>query len=273
MERVGLRFPARETPVNDRRDSFDTVAELYARGRPAYPSELVDDLLRLTGIGSNSRVLEIGPGTGQLSVALASHIASLLAVELGENLAAVARRQLAPFVNAEVVVANFDTWTGPTATFDAVVSATAFHWLDPSSRLGKCAALLRPGGSLAIVDTRWGVAVGEDPFFAASQTSYARWTPNHDPARKQNRPEDVPPRSLGAAHPELVLMATERYVVARSYTSSEYSDLLSTFSDVVVLEPDAREVFLDSMVELIDSQFGGRVTRHDLYDLFVARRV
>ena len=271
-----LGTPVRPVDANrerERRGSFDTAADVYARSRPAYPSELVDDLLRLTGVGSNSRVLEIGPGTGQLSVALAPHIASLLAVELGANLAGVARRKLAPFRNSEVVIANFDTWMGTSGNFDAVVAATSFHWLDPSSRVGKCASLLRPGGSLAVVDTRWGVAVGEDPFFAASQTCYARWTPNHDPAWRQVRPEDVPPPSLGAAHPEFVVVAKQRYVVARTYTSSEYSDLLSTFSDVLVLQPATRERFLDSMVGLIDSQFGGRVTRHDLYDLYVTQRI
>jgi SAM-dependent methyltransferase len=252
--------------------SFDGVAELYARGRPAYPGELIEDLLRLTGVGCGSRVLEIGPGTGQLSVALASHGASLLAVELGSNLAAVARRNLAPFADAEVVVANFDEWTGTSASFDAVIAATSFHWLDPSNRVVKCASLLRPGGSLAVVETRWGVAVGEDAFYAASQTCYARWTPNHDSASRQVRPEDAIPVDLSAADPEVALVAQRRYIVARTYTSSEYADLLSTFSDVVVLEPVTRERFLECVVRLIESRFGGRVTRQDLYDLSVAQR-
>lgn len=257
---------------DERRGSFDAAAELYAQGRPGYPAELVEHLLCLTGIGSDSRVLEIGPGTGQLSVALAAHGASLLAVELGSNLAAVTRRNLAPFANAEVVVANFDDWTGTPNSFDAVVAATSFHWLDPRTRVGKCTSLVRPGGALAVVETRWGVAVGEDPFFAASQTCYARWTPNQDPAYRQERPEDVIPVCFGAAAPDIVSVAQQRYVVARTYTSGEYANLLSTFSDVLVLEPATRDRFLESMVALIDSRFDGRVTRHDLYDLSVARR-
>jgi SAM-dependent methyltransferase len=256
----------------ERRSSFDTVAELYSRSRPAYPLELVEHLLSLTGIGSDSRVLEVGPGTGQLSVVIASRAASLLAVELGSNLAAVTRRNLAPFANTEVIVANFDDWSGASGTFDAVVAATSFHWLNPSTRVGKCASLLRPGGALAVIETRWGVAVGQDPFFAASQTCYARWTPKHDPVVRQVRPEDVVPMRLDTADPEFVMVAQRRYVVERTYTSSEYSDLLSTFSDVLVLQPATREGFLNSMTRLIDSRFGGQVTRHDLYTLSVAQR-
>jgi hypothetical protein len=77
---------------------------------------------------------------------------------------------------------------------------------------------------------------------------------------------------LDTADPEVVMVAQRRYVVERTYTSSEYSDLLSTFSDVLVLQPATREGFLNSMTRLIDSRFGGQVTRHDLYDLSVARR-
>ena len=47
-----------------RRDSFDSVAEAYDRGRPSYPEPLVDDLITLANIGEGSTVLEIGPGTG-----------------------------------------------------------------------------------------------------------------------------------------------------------------------------------------------------------------
>ncbi|MGH3780200.1 MAG: class I SAM-dependent methyltransferase [Pseudonocardiaceae bacterium] len=51
----------------------------YDRARPTYPAELVD----LAGIGEATRVLEIGPGTGQLTVALAKHRCRIVAVDLG----------------------------------------------------------------------------------------------------------------------------------------------------------------------------------------------
>lgn len=37
--------------------------------------------------------------------------------------------------------------------FDLIVSATAFHWVDPSIGLAKAARLLRPGGWLALLTT------------------------------------------------------------------------------------------------------------------------
>jgi SAM-dependent methyltransferase len=253
--------------------SFDAVAEAYDRARPSYPERLVDDLVSLADIGEGSRVLEIGPGTGQLSVRLAGRGVSLVAVERGPNLAEVARRKLSRFAGAEVVTADFERWKAPPASFDVVVAATSFHWLDPSTRMARCAGLLRPGGSLAIVQTRWGVAHGDDPFFAASQSCYARWDPHHDPAFRQTRPGDVTHPCGELAAPEFGDVVHRRHLCAREYSAATYCDLLGTFSDVLALEARCRRGLLDCMANLIDARFGGRIVRHDTYDLCIARRV
>lgn len=53
------------------RETFKAVAGLYGRARPAYPEALYEDLQVLTGLGAGARILEIAPGTGQATVALA----------------------------------------------------------------------------------------------------------------------------------------------------------------------------------------------------------
>ena len=44
----------------DLRASFDSAADLYQQARPDYPDELYETLLRVTGLKSGARVLEIG---------------------------------------------------------------------------------------------------------------------------------------------------------------------------------------------------------------------
>jgi SAM-dependent methyltransferase len=257
-----------------RRESFDDVAELYDKGRPGYPRQLVDDLADIAELGEGRRVLEIGPGTGQLTVPMAERRVSLVAVELGANLAQVVRRKLARFDGAEVVVADFDAWVLPDAPFDLVVAATAFHWLDPATRIQKCADALRPGGVLAIVETRWGAGRGDDPFFVESQSCYARWDPGHDPSFQPLSLEDPPRQPDDLATSELFAPAAHRrYLCDREYGAAQYCDLLGTFSNILAFDEPTRAGFLACIANLIEVRFGGKIVRHDVYDLWLAARV
>ena len=168
------------------RETFESVAESYDAARPSYPDALVDDLVALAGIPSGGRVLEIGPGTGKASVALAARGLALVGVELGERLAAVARRNLAGFPRAEIVVADFETWEPEQAEFDAVTAFTALHWIAPEVRYSKSARLLRSGGALAVVQTVHVMPPGGDPFFAEVWEDYVfvNFDPHPAPLRE-----------------------------------------------------------------------------------------
>jgi hypothetical protein len=65
------------------RATFDQVAELYNQARPAYPDALFSTLIQVTGLSPTAKVLEIGPGTGQATKALASYGYDITGVELG----------------------------------------------------------------------------------------------------------------------------------------------------------------------------------------------
>src|SRR5436190_14404599 len=137
----------------DLRRTFDTAAELYDRARPGYPTALYDDLARLAGVGPGRHVLEIGCGTGKATVPLAERGCTIVGVELGAEMAAVARRRLARHSDVEILVAAFEELSLPSESFDLVLCATAFHWLDPAVRVTKAARVLRPGGWLALIGT------------------------------------------------------------------------------------------------------------------------
>jgi len=256
------------------RNSFNGAADLYDRARPYYPDALLDDLLRISKLGPDRSVLEIGPGTGQLTVPLAKSGAKILAVELGQNLAAVARERLSGFGETEVVVADFDSWTPPPLEFDLVVSATAFHWLDPDTRLAKCISLLRPGGTLAVVETHWGAGAGYDRFPVESQRCYSHWRPDcssdYDPESRRWLPQSKEEFDRDEQLGEASLM---RYEVEREYSARQYCELLATYSDVIVLEDAARSGFLRCISELIEARFGGRITGSDVLSLWTTQRM
>jgi SAM-dependent methyltransferase len=130
---------------------FDEVAAEYDRRRPAYPDELVDQACQAAGIGSGDHVLEVGCGSGQLTRSLAVRGLHVTALEPGENLIALARRNLAGAGEVEFVTARFEDALLPREQFQAVFSASAFHWIDPKVSWQKAADVLVPGGTLALI--------------------------------------------------------------------------------------------------------------------------
>lgn len=128
------------------RHTYGADAAGYREGRPDYPPRLYEVLRSKCGLGPGSRVLEIGPGSGLVTEHLVAAGARVVAVEPDRGFAEYLGRNLP---EVQVVAAPFeeaDVGTG----FDAVVAATSFHWLDPSTALRKVGGVLRPGGWGAI---------------------------------------------------------------------------------------------------------------------------
>ncbi|MEV5568557.1 class I SAM-dependent methyltransferase [Spirillospora sp. NPDC052269] len=248
------------------RETFTEDAELYDRARPAYPAVLFDELPLRPGC----RVLEIGCGTGQATRALAERGCSVVAVELGADLAAVARRNLSTFPQVDVVNAAFEEWPLPDDPFDLVLAATSFHWLDPSVRAAKAAAALHPRGSLAVITTHH-VEGGTSAFFAEVQECYERFDPNTTPGLRLTSADDIPQTDHGLDE-YFSTPAVHRHTADITYGASEYLDVLVTYSGHRTLEPSARRGLLACIERLIEDRHSGRVTKRYLYELQVARK-
>jgi SAM-dependent methyltransferase len=150
--------------------TFDEIAELYDHGRRECPAFLIDDLFALAEIkASEARVLEVGCGTGQATLPLARRGCSIVCVEMGANLARIARRKLASFPRVQVVNAPFENWEPNGALFDIVFAMTSWHWIDPRIRYLRAAAALRPGGVLAFTTGSHVFPPAFDPFFSQIQ--------------------------------------------------------------------------------------------------------
>ena len=136
--------------MSDRGLLFDSAAEEYDRARPGYPAELVDDACSVGGLTSGSHVVEVGCGTGKLTVALAERGLRVEAVDPGSELVEIAKRRVRS-ASVRFHVTRFEDVTLPDAAFEAVFSAAAFHWVDPAIGWSKVARVLRPGGVLALL--------------------------------------------------------------------------------------------------------------------------
>jgi SAM-dependent methyltransferase len=247
------------------RATFDEGAEGYDDARPVAPREVFDELVGLAGLEPGARVLEIGCGTGQATLPLAERGFSILGVELGANLAEIARGKLAAYPEVEIVTSSFEYWDAEGQLFDAVVSFNAFHWLDPDVKFAKTASVLRPGGSLGVFGSGFVVHDEADPTWLElfeDEAVTVGFEPRHlDDVRDQS---DV---FTEGGHFSTVTRKT--YLRDLTYGADDYVALVGTMSAHRALEDDVREELFERMRRRIE-EGGGSITPTRLDVLYVA---
>jgi SAM-dependent methyltransferase len=238
-----------------RRTSFDEEAGLYDRARPSYAEPLVDEVIAHSRIPPDGRILEVGAGTGKATVLFARRGYSLVALEPGANLANVLRKNVAAFPKVRIERSTFEAWPGADGTFDLVISAQAFHWVDPAVRYRKAAAALRPGGALALIRNE---QFDLPPSLRAElDMAYAR----HFPAAADQGSHDVEARRRGLVAEiegsgQFGPVHSAVFPWIQRYSARQYLDLLNTHSDHAVLEPRSRQALFDAVAAAIERHGG-----------------
>ncbi|MDZ8227611.1 MULTISPECIES: class I SAM-dependent methyltransferase [unclassified Nostoc] len=258
--------------ISHLRTTFDRVALLYDQVRPGYPEALFDDVVSLSKITPNGRILEIGCGTGQATLPFARRGYRILCIELGENLAKVAQKNLAAYPQVEVHNIAFEDWMTEENAFDLVISATAFHWLDPSIAYKKTDLALRDEGAIALF---WNEHVHSDAshgFFEEVQELYKSLAPqlvkdDEPPLREQKVPNKTSEIEQTGLFGEVVYRS---YRWDATYNSVSYLNLLNTYSGHLNLERITKARFFHAIAELINTKFNGQITKGYLTTLYVA---
>lgn len=136
-------------------DHFSSVARTYARARPRYPAALFSWLSGLCD--RHDLAWDCGAGSGQASVALAEHFASVVATD--SSAAQVA--QAAAHAGVEYRVAPAEASGLEAGSVDLVTVAQALHWFDVSAFFDEVRRVLRPGGVVAV--WTYGIQTVGDP--------------------------------------------------------------------------------------------------------------
>lgn len=253
--------------------TFDEDAEAYNTFRPRYPSLLFDKLIRDTQLTSVSKLLEIGPGTGQATEPLARRGFEITAVELGPSLAAKARHVLCDYPNVNVITGAFEDVKLPDDYFDLVFSATALHWIHPEHTFTKPHRILKLGGYLAIIHTEHVSDEKGDKFFFASQPIYHTYSHNNSSANDAFRLPTISALKAPAIDESLFdLKSFTVFPYTAAYSGQEYAGLLSTYSPTIAMPVKEREEFLRSIERLVDDEFNGSATRSFAMTLTIAKK-
>ncbi|MEV5694945.1 class I SAM-dependent methyltransferase [Micromonospora globbae] len=102
-------------------------------------------------------VLDVGTGTGQAAMVLAGLGHRVTGIDLSEGMLERARRHAAEMANGPVIRRGDAVDPDfPPASFDAVTSRYVMWTLrDPDVAVANWVRLLRPGGTVAVVDSTW----------------------------------------------------------------------------------------------------------------------
>ncbi|MFE6163282.1 class I SAM-dependent methyltransferase [Streptomyces sp. NPDC056486] len=249
--------PSPTKPHEARRmaESFGVDAQRYDQARPGYPDALVAQIIA----GSpGTDVLDVGCGTGIAARQFQAAGCATLGVEPDARMADFARAR-----GLEVEVAAFEAWQSDGRTFDIVVAAQSWHWVDPVAGAVKAARVLRPGGRLAIFGHVYEPpATVAEPFAAA----FRRVAPESPlVGQPDRRPLDLY-RAAYAKVADKIRGTGQfndpkqwRFDWEQSYTRDQWLDLLPTTGGLTQLRPDQLADVLDAVGGAIDS-LGGHFT-------------
>jgi ubiquinone/menaquinone biosynthesis C-methylase UbiE len=127
---------------------------------PAF-AEVREALIAALAPSSDNRVVDLGAGTGFITLAIAPSVCEVLAVDLSEKM----RDELAQHAaaagmqNVRVMNADLATFDLPEHSFHAVVSNYALHHLSDAEKIDLVARAFRwlvPGGRLVVADMMFG---------------------------------------------------------------------------------------------------------------------
>lgn len=202
-------------------DHFSSIAERYAAYRPLYPPALVDVLAERAPPGD---AWDVGCGSGQLSVALASRFARVVATDPSQAQLDAAT----PHPRVEYRRAAAEDSGLPDASMALVVAAQAAHWFDWPRFVAEAGRVARPGALVALV------SYGDVTVEGAAGATLARFY--RDVAGPYWPPERA---HVEAGYRDLVLpwpeVAAPPLAMTATWTREELLGYVSTWSATVRL--------------------------------------
>ena len=138
-------------PIEERAHWYSPAAQAYDKSRPHYPAELILHIAHLAQLGQHSKILEVGCGPGTATTAFAEFGCSIVCVEPNPDFCELARKNCKQFQKVVINQSSFEEWPLAASAFDIVVSASAFHWIQPEVGYPKVDRALRDDGYFVLL--------------------------------------------------------------------------------------------------------------------------
>lgn len=202
---------AGDRPGERRGGLFAGTAWHYARYRPGYPPAFIADVIHRFGLKGAGRLLDLGCGTGQLTVPLAAHVAEAVGVDPEPEMLAEAAQHAGDqaISNVRWVQGSSADLPGGLGYFRVVTMGRSFHWMDREHLLTALDEM---------VDDDGGVVIANDSCLVGPTTP---WQQAIEEVQRRFLPADHPgtaaPSGTYQTHEELLATSAFRRVNRQVY--------------------------------------------------------
>ncbi|MEH2338666.1 class I SAM-dependent methyltransferase [Nostoc sp.] len=261
------------TDLEQRKNWYSPAAKAYNKARPRYPQDLIQQVVEVAQLSTDSKILEVGCGPGTATVAIAQLGCSMICLEPNPDFFQLAQHNCQPDSNVEIQNTSFEEWKLKPFEFDAVLAATSFHWISPEVGYPKAANALQENGYLILL---WNKELqpNYEVYQSLSQV-YQLHTPSLDRYEDQET-QDYILRQLGNMSidsGQFKDLISGQVISEVTYTVDEYLTLLNTYSPYIKLDPHNKESLFSRLRHRIEDDFGGSLQLSYISAFHIAQKV
>ena len=183
--------------LHDPEHRFTDRVDDYVRYRPSYPTEVVRELEVEAGIrAGQTRVVDIGCGTGISSQLFLAQGYSVIGVEPNDEMRKAARQLLSDYPQFQLVDGTAEYTKLPDSSADLAVAAQSFHWFDHNAARKEIRRTLTPTGFVVLL---WNERqVEASPFLRAYEEILLRYATDYRQVDHRNVGEERIARFFGS---------------------------------------------------------------------------
>ncbi|MFX0144136.1 MAG: class I SAM-dependent methyltransferase [Candidatus Hodarchaeota archaeon] len=138
----------------DPKKRFSSRVENYIKYRPSYPQELVSFLKEKKILASNSKIADIGSGTGILSELFLKEGNTVYGVEPNVNMRNAAEKLLSKYLNFTSINGSAETTNLEAKSIDIITAGQAFHWFNLEKARLEFIRILKTDGWVILIWNR-----------------------------------------------------------------------------------------------------------------------
>jgi SAM-dependent methyltransferase len=258
--------------LEQRKNWYSPAAEAYNKVRPRYPSELIRQVVEVTKLNADSKILEVGCGPATATVGFAPLGFSMTCVEPNPDFFRLAQQNCQSYPNVEIQNTSFEEWTLVEHEFNAVLAATSFHWISPEVGYSKAAKALQEGGHLILL---WNKEL--QPSYEVYQNLskvYQIYAPllnrYEDRETQETILNGLGKIAIDSGHFKDLI--TGQVTSEVTYNSDEYLMLLNTYSPYLKLESQSKEALFNGLRHRIEHDFGGNLQLSYISAFHIAKK-